>query len=44
MHGTIFFPTLAELAEFLKAFTGATATFETKPARGGWVLEFKGGF
>lgn len=44
MNGTITFPTLEDLAEFLKHFTGATATFEVREERGVWVMKFNGGF
>ena len=45
MHGTITFPDLAALAEFLRQFTGSTAVFTVREgARGTWVLEFTGGF
>jgi hypothetical protein len=45
MNGTIHFMDLKQLADFLKAFTGSTATFETKQdASGRWVLTFLGGY
>ena len=44
MHGTIEFKSLEELAAFLKAFTGSTATFRVYSNGRAWVLEFLGGF
>lgn len=45
MNGKIHFYELEDLVEFLKAFTGCTATFEVKKTGGShWVLEFLGGF
>jgi hypothetical protein len=45
MNGTIFFMDLEQLAKFLKAFTGSTATFEVKQETSGrWVLTFLGGY
>lgn len=45
MSGKIYFWSLRELAEFLKEFTGSTATFEVKQdSSKRWVLEFLGGF
>jgi hypothetical protein len=44
MNGTITFRTLAELAEFLKAFTGSTATWTVHDDSRGWHLTFTGGF
>jgi hypothetical protein len=46
MKGKIYFYELSELATFLKAFTGSTATFEVKqdqPTKR-WILEFLGGY
>ena len=44
MNGEIIFKELEDLATFLKAFTGSTATFEVKQDCRGWVLEFNGGY
>jgi hypothetical protein len=45
MNGTITFETTRELAEFLRDFTGSTATFEViKNGTDGWILRFLGGF
>ena len=44
MHGKIIFTSLVDLAEFLKEFTGSTATFSVEEHGSGWVLEFTGGF
>jgi hypothetical protein len=45
MNGSIFFYDLKQLADFLKEFTGSTATFEVKQEGAGrWVLTFQGGF
>lgn len=43
MYGKIFFTSLEDLAEFLKAFTGANAVFEVTKQAHQWVLEFTGG-
>jgi hypothetical protein len=43
MNGTIHFENLEQLAEFLKHFTGSTATFEVLPRGSKWVLTFLGG-
>ena len=44
MHGTILFPDLDTLAEFLRSFTGGTATFEVVQIRPDlWRLTFTGG-
>jgi hypothetical protein len=45
MNGKIYFMELSQLSEFLKEFTGSTATFEVKQdGNGRWVLEFLGGY
>lgn len=44
MYGTITFRTLDSLAEFLKSFTGSTATFTVVEESSGFVLTFTGGF
>jgi hypothetical protein len=45
MNGKIFFMDLEQLAKFLKAFTGSTATFEVKQqSNGQWVLTFLEGY
>ncbi len=45
MNGKIYFMDLKELCDFLKCFTGNTATFEVKmDGSSRWVLEFLGGF
>jgi hypothetical protein len=46
MNGRITFWELKDLAEFLKAFTGSTATFEVNQDQNTkrWVLEFKEGY
>jgi hypothetical protein len=45
MDGTIYFNDSEELAEFLKHFTGSTATFEVvRFGNLGWKLTFTGGF
>lgn len=45
MYGSIEFDTLAELAEFLAAFTGkSTAVFRVAQTRNAWVLTFTGGY
>lgn len=45
MSGTIDFTSLAELAQFLKEFTGSTALFRVyKVGDLTWRLEFTGGF
>jgi hypothetical protein len=44
MRGKIFFDDLAELAEFLREFHGATALFVVNKAGSRWVLEFTGGY
>ena len=46
MNGKIYFNDLRELATFLKAFTGATATFEVKieESTKRWVLHFLEGY
>lgn len=43
MNGKIYFNSLTELAEFLRQFSGSTATFEVTKGNQ-WVLEFLGGF
>ena len=44
MSGTITFYNLEQLAEFLKEFTGSTATFEVgQDCSQRWVLKFTGG-
>lgn len=45
MNGRIKFWNLEQVAEFLKAFTGSTATFEVwqDQQTKRWVLEFSGG-
>jgi len=44
MNGKIFFDNTSDLAEFLKDFTGSTATFEVQRQGSKWVLTFLGGF
>jgi hypothetical protein len=44
VNGKITFADLDELAEFLKKFTGSTATFTVRQREGDWILEFTGGF
>lgn len=46
MNGKIKFFDLTQLAEFLKAFAGSTATFEVwqEQNTGRWILEFQGGY
>jgi len=45
MNGKIYFNTTEELADFLKAFTGSTAVFESRrETNGKWVVEFLGGY
>lgn len=46
MNGRIKFFDLAQLADFLKAFTGSTATFEVwqEQNTGRWILEFSDGY
>jgi len=44
MNGKIYFDDLGQLAEFLKEFTGSTATFEVRPDGRKWVVIFLGGF
>ena len=44
MNGTIIFDDLAELAEFLREFTGSTATFEVTRYQTNYLLKFTGGF
>ncbi len=44
MTGTITFATWVDLAEFLKAFTPCTATFEVRKVRDEIVLTFTGGY
>ena len=46
MSGIIKFNDLNELAEFLKAFTGSTATFEVHQdmTTKRYILEFTGGY
>jgi len=44
MSGQIYFDTVEQLAEFLKAFTGSTAIFKVKYLDNCWVMEFQGGF
>ena len=46
MNGKIYFNDLKELAEFLKYFTGSTATFEVKQEMDTkrWVLKFLEGY
>ena len=45
MNGTITFYNLEQLAEFLKEFTGSTATFEVwqDSCSMRWLLKFTGG-
>jgi hypothetical protein len=43
MNGKIYFNSLTELAEFLKQFSGCTATFEVSKGNQ-WVLTFLGGY
>ena len=44
MNGKIYFDSIEELAEFLKHFTGSTATFESKQEGTKWTIVFLGGF
>lgn len=44
MNGKIYFNSLTELAEFLRQFSGCTATFEVTHNARQWVLTFLGGF
>jgi len=44
MNGTIEFSNTAELAEFLKEFTGSTACFFVTSSGMGYKLKFTGGF
>ncbi len=44
MDGTITFDGAAELAKFLKEFTGSTAIFKVRQEGEKFVLEFTGGF
>lgn len=46
MNGTIYFRTLEELAEFLKAYTGGMATWSCawNERESRWILEFNGGY
>lgn len=44
MNGKIYFDSLKELSEFLKYFTGSTATFKVVSDGNQWILEFNGGF
>jgi len=44
MDGEIVFNSLAEVAEFLKAFCGCTAKFSVAKGASFWVLKFDGGF
>lgn len=46
MNSKIYFATLNELAMFLRAFPGSTATFEVcyDPRAARWVLTFLEGF
>lgn len=44
MNGTIIFRTVAELAEFLRAFAGCTASFTVVADNRGYVLTFDGGY
>jgi hypothetical protein len=44
MNGKVYFDSLAEMAEFLKSFTGSTATFEAKQHGSKWMIVFLGGF
>ena len=45
MNGKIYFDNAGELAVFLSAFTGQTATFEVRPnGDAGYVLTFTGGY
>ena len=44
MNGTIQFDSAQDLAAFLAAFTGQTATFEVKQNSRGFLLTFNGGF
>lgn len=44
MNGQIKFASLSQMAEFLREFTGASATFEAyETDDGGWILKFTGG-
>jgi len=44
MNGNIEFENALELGEFLKGFTGSTATFEVRPITNGrYKLTFTGG-
>ena len=44
MNGTIYFDNIESLAEFLKEFTGSTATFTVRQIGLQYVLEFNGGY
>jgi hypothetical protein len=44
MNGIIWFKSIEELAEFLKAFTGSTACFEVEALDGVWRLKFTGNY
>lgn len=44
MNGKIYFTSMAELAEFLRLFSGCTATFNVERGTGHWVLTFIGGY
>ena len=44
MNGKIYFDDVTQLADFLKVFTGSTATFEVQHQGNKWVLVFYGGF
>ena len=44
MDGKIIFESSAQMADFLKEFSGATDTFEAYRDGSYWVLKFTGGF
>ena len=44
MNGTIYFDNIQDLADFLKHYTGGTATFEVYQKNAQWQLTFLGGF
>lgn len=44
MNGKIFFDDLQDLTDFLRYFTGSTATFKVQKRGSQWVLTFLGGF
>jgi hypothetical protein len=44
MNGTITFESWSEVAEFLKEFTGSTATFNIHREGSRFILKFLGGY